>query len=133
MKAIRARMTKGLQKGSLVETCDNSGAKLVRVISFKGAKTVKGRNLAGGVGALITCSVVKGNKDMRKKVVQAIVVRQKKEYRRLDGTRIKFEDNAVVVVKDKKGNPKGTLVKGAVAKEAAERWGAVSKIASVVV
>lgn len=126
-------MTRGLQKGSLVETCDNSGAKLVRVISFRGSKTVKGRNLSGGVGAFITCSVVKGNKDMRKKVVHAVIVRQKKEYRRLNGLRVKFEDNAVVIVKDKKGNPKGTLVKGPVAKEAAERWGPVSKIAGTVV
>ncbi|MBS3111689.1 uL14 family ribosomal protein [Candidatus Woesearchaeota archaeon] len=133
MKPVKARITKGLQKGSLIETCDNSGAKIIRVISFKGAKTVKGRNLSGGVASLITCSVVKGTKDMRKKVVQAIIVRQKKEYRRLDGTRIKFEDNAVVVVKDKKGNPKGTLVKGPVAKEVAERWNAVSKIAGIVV
>lgn len=133
MKPIKASMTNGVQKGSVVTSCDNSGAKIVRIISFKGSKTVHGRNMTGGVGALATASVVKGTPDMRKKVVQCVVVRQKKEYRRLDGTRIKFEDNAVVIVKDKKGNPSGTLIKGPVAKEACERWGPISKIASVVV
>jgi ribosomal protein L14 len=47
--------------------------------------------------------------------------------------RIKFEDNAAVVLKDDKGNPKGTIFKGAVAKEACERWSALSKTASIIV
>ncbi len=132
MKPIRARVTRALQKGSLVHTCDNSGAKIVRVISFKGSKTVRGRNMSGGIGTLMTVSVVKGTPDMRKKVVPAVLVRQKKEFRRLDGTRVKFEDNAAVVLKDVKGNPKGTLIKGPVAKEVTERWPGVSKIAGVV-
>ena len=133
MKALKARVTKGIQKGSRVPTCDNSGAKIIRIISFRGSKTVKGRNLEGGVGDYVTASVSKGNPDMRKKVVNAIIVRQRKEYRRLDGTRIKFEDNAAVVLKDTKGNPKGTIIKGPIAKEAADRWGAVSKIASIII
>ncbi len=70
---------------------------------------------------------------MRKQVVFAVLVRQRKEYRRSDGTRIKFEDNAVVVLKDDKGNPKGTMFKGPIAKEAAERWPAIAKLASIVV
>ncbi|MBT5342362.1 50S ribosomal protein L14, partial [Candidatus Woesearchaeota archaeon] len=59
--------------------------------------------------------------------------RQKKEFRRADGTRVKFEDNAAVVLKDNKGNPKGTIFKGPIAKEAAERWPAVAKVASIIV
>ncbi|MBS3159652.1 50S ribosomal protein L14 [Candidatus Woesearchaeota archaeon] len=133
MKALKANITKGLQKGSLVQTCDNSGAKIVRIITFKTYKSVKGRNLCGGVGALINASVIKGNPEMRKKIVPAIIVRQKKEYRRTNGTRIKFEDNAVVVLKDEKGNPKGTLIKGPVAKEVIERWSPLSKLAKIVV
>ena len=70
---------------------------------------------------------------MRKTVVPAVIVRQKKEYRRPDGTRIKFEDNAAVVLKDDKGNPKGTLIKGPIAKEVVERWPAIAKIAKIVV
>ncbi len=70
---------------------------------------------------------------MRKTVVPAIIVRQKKEFRRPNGVRIKFEDNAAIVLKDEKGNPKGTLIKGPVAKEVIERWPAVAKIAKIVV
>ena len=72
---------------------------------------------------MVMASVVKGKPEMRKQTVLAVIVRQKKEYKRKDGTRIKFEDNAAVIVKDEKANPKGTILKGAVAKEAIERWG----------
>ena len=78
-------------------------------------------------------SVQSGRPDMRKQVVYAVIVRQRKEYRRADGMRIKFEDNSAVVLKDDKGNPKGTIFKGAIAKEACERWPGIAKIASIVV
>ncbi len=133
MKAVKAHITKGLQKGSMIAACDNSGAKILWVISFRGGKGVKGRRPCGGVGDYITASVKVGIPEMRKKVVNAVIVRQAKEYRRSDGTRIKFEDNAAVVLKDDKGNPKGTLIKGPIAKEVAARWPAVSKIAKLAV
>ncbi|MBS3171183.1 50S ribosomal protein L14 [Candidatus Woesearchaeota archaeon] len=133
MKALKARITKGLNHGSVVETCDNSGAKIVRVVSIKGSKTVRRRKPSCGISDLILVSVLKGQTEMRKQVVPAIVVRQKKEYRRKDGTRIKFADNAVIILKDEKGNPKGTMFKGPIAKEVAERWPAVAKVASIVV
>ena len=47
--------------------------------------------------------------------------------------RVKFEDNAAVVLKDEKGNPKGTIFKGAIAKEATQRWPGVAKMARIVV
>ena len=62
-----------------------------------------------------------------------LFVRQKKEFRRPDGMRVKFEDNAAVVLKDEKGNPKGTLLKGPIPKEVCGRWPAIAKIASVVI
>jgi len=133
MKPIKARITKSLPQRARVEVCDNSGAKVIRIISIIGSKTVKRRYPSAGVADLVIASVVKGNIEMRKQVVPAIIVRQRKEYRRLDGTRIKFEDNAAIVLKDKKGNPKGTLIKGAIAKEVVERWPAVGRIASIVV
>ncbi len=133
MKAVKARFTQGLQKGSMIHACDNSGAKILRIISFNGGKGVKGRNMAGGIGDLITASVWEGTPDMRKKVVQAIVVRQTREYRRKDGIRVKFESNAAVVLKDDKGNPKGTIIKGPIAKEITVRWPAVAKLAKVMV
>ncbi len=133
MKPIKSRISRSLPKESKVEVCDNSGAKLVKIISVKGSKTVKGRYSAAGVGDLIKVSVVKGRPEIRKQVVDAVVVRQKKEYRRPDGTRIKFEDNAVVILKDDKGNPKGTIFKGPIAKEATIRWPGISKLAKIIV
>jgi len=65
--------------------------------------------------------------------VFAVIVRQRREYRRPDGTRIKFEDNAAVVLKDDKGNPKGTIFKGPIAKEATTRWPGIAKVASIIV
>ncbi len=133
MKAIKARMTRGLPLEAMVPTCDNSGAKVLKIFNVQGLKTVKRRFASAGVGDLVMTSVKKGKLEMRKTVVMAVIVRQRKEYRRLDGTRIKFEDNAAVVLKDEKGNPKGTILKGPIAKEAAERWPAIAKLASMII
>ena len=133
MHAIKAKVTRGLPLGTYVNTCDNSGAKILKVFCVMGLKTVKGRVPAAGVGDLVMASVKSGKPDMRKQTVLAIIVRQKKEYKRPDGMRIKFEDNAAVVVKDDKGNPKGTIFKGPIAKEACDRWPGVAKLASIVI
>ncbi|MBD3318609.1 50S ribosomal protein L14 [Candidatus Woesearchaeota archaeon] len=133
MKAINARTSRSLPHGAILQACDNSGARKLRLISVKNLKTVKGRYSSAGVGDFILCSVVDGKPDMRKKVVPAIIVRTKKEYRRHNGQWIKFEDNAAVVLKDDQGNPKGTLIKGPVAKEACDRWPALPKIAKIIV
>lgn len=133
MQAVKARITKGLNFGAWIPTCDNSGAKILKIYGSKRFKPVKGRMGYAGVGDLVYASVVKGRPEMRSQTVLAIIVRQRKEYRRANGMRIKFEDNAAVVVKDDKGNPKGTLLKGAVAKEAAERWVHLAKIAKIIV
>lgn len=133
MKPVKAKITRGIPVGTELQTCDNSGAKVLKIFTVVGLKTVKGRIPSCGVGDLVMASVRKGRPDMRKQTVFAIIVRQKKEYRRPDGTRIKFEDNSAVVLKDDKGNPKGTIFKGAIAKEACERWPAVAKVASIVV
>lgn len=133
MQPLKARVTRALPVGCKIETCDNSGAKIIRVFTVRNLKTTKGRIQSCGVGDLVMASVQKGRPDMRKQVVFAVIVRQKKEYRRADGTRIKFEDNSAVVLKDDKGNPKGTTFKGAIAKEACERWPGIAKIASIVV
>lgn len=133
MKGIPSKVTKGLNVGSLIPTCDNSGAKLLKITSVKRAKTVKGRIPSAGVGMMVTASVKKGRPDMRKKVVFAVIVRQRKEFRRPNGLRIKFEDNAAIVAKDVKGNPKGTIFKGPIAKEACTKWPGIAKVASIIV
>ncbi len=133
MKAITANNRRPLPVGSEIPTCDNSGAKLIKIVSVIGHKTVKGRRQAAGVADLVIASVRKGRPDIRKQVVHAVIVRQKKEFRRNIGNVLKFEDNAAVVLKDDKGNPKGTLFKGPIAKEACDRWPGISKIAKIIV
>ncbi|MBI2112334.1 50S ribosomal protein L14 [Candidatus Woesearchaeota archaeon] len=132
MKSVKSRITRSLPIGAWINSCDNSGAKILKIVSVKGHKTSKGRMPSAGVGDMVMAAVKKGKLEMRKTVVPAVIVRQRKEYRRPDGTRIKFEDNAAVVLKDEKGNPKGTIFKGAIAKEVTERWPAVAKVASII-
>lgn len=133
MKAVKAKITRGIPVGAVLSTCDNSGAKKVRIFSVKGHNTVKGRIQSAGVGDMVQASVKKGKPEMKKQVVFGVIVRQKKEFRRPNGTRIKFEDNSIVILKDEEGNPKGTLVKGPIAKEVADRWPAVARLASIIV
>ena len=133
MKALKSKATRALPSGCVMDTCDNSGAKTIRLFGVKGHKTSKGKIQAAKVGDFIYANVIKGKPEMRKKVVYAIIVRQKKEYRRPDGTRIKFEDNSAVVLKDDKGNPQGTIFKGPIAKEACEKWPGIAKVASIIV
>ena len=135
MQPIKSRITKALNHGSYVETCDNSGAKLLRIISVIGTRGMgtAGRKPSCGVGDMVMASVRKGTPEMRKQVVFAVIVRQRKEFHRPSGERIKFEDNAAVVLKDDQGSPKGTMVKGALPREIAERWPMVSKLATIIV
>jgi len=133
MQPLKAKITRALPAGTEIETCDNSGAKVIKIFTVIGQKTVKGRRSAAGVADLVMASVKRGRPDMRKQVVHAVVVRQKKEYRRADGMRIKFEDNAAVVLKDDKGTPKGTIFKGPIAKEACDRWPNIAKVAKIIV
>jgi large subunit ribosomal protein L14 len=132
MKAVSARVSRGLNLGATLRAADNSGAKVVRLVSVKRGKGRKGRQGSGKVGDLVKVSIRKGVPDMKGKVFEAIIVRQKKSYRRLNGERIAFEDNAVAILKDEKGNPKGTQIKGPIAREVLERWPSVAKIAAVV-
>lgn len=69
---------------------------------------------------------------MRRKIVRAVIVRQRKSYRRPDGAWVAFEDNAAIVVSPE-GEPQGSEARGPVAKEAAERWSKIATIASIVV
>jgi large subunit ribosomal protein L14 len=77
MKAVKAHVVKSLPVGAEVPTCDNSGAKVIELISVKGYKGIKRRKPAAGVGDLVRASVKKGRPDMMKQMVYAIIVRQK--------------------------------------------------------
>src|SRR3989344_4830674 len=132
MKALSARVTAGLNIGSFLVGADNSGAKIVKIVSVKRAKAKKGKQIAAKLADWVKVSVKKGLPDMKGKVFDAVIIRQRKAYRRNNGERIAFEDNAVAILKDEKGNPKGTQIKGPIAREVMVRWPTVAKLASIV-
>jgi len=132
MKAVSASPTRGLNIGSLMEACDNSGARIVRLVSIQQGKTTRGRQGYAKVADKVKISVRKGDPKMKGEVFDAIIVRQKKPWRRNSGERVCFTDNAVALLKDEKGNPKGTQIKGPVAREVQERWKEVAKLAKVI-
>ncbi len=132
MQGIKANIVKCLPTGARLECIDNSGAKEIEIISVMGYRGVRRRMSKAGVGDLVVASVKKGTPEMRKQKVHAIVVRQRKEYRRPSGIRISFEDNAAVVTNEL-GEPKGSDIKGPVAKEAAERWSKIAALASIII
>ncbi len=128
----KIRTSYGLQVGSKVVASDNSGAKIVQVISVKGYRGRLNRYPRATVGDMVIVTVKKGTPQMRRQVFPAIVIRQRKPYRRKNGEWIRFEDNAVVIVSPQ-GDPKGSEIRGAVAKEASERWPRVGHVASIIV
>ncbi|MDO8624672.1 MAG: 50S ribosomal protein L14 [Candidatus Diapherotrites archaeon] len=132
MKAINASPVRGLTHKSRCLCTDNSGAKEVEIIGVFGFKSRKKMYPKAGIADLVNVVVKKGKPEMRKKVERAVIVRVRKEYRRRDGMRIAFEDNAVVLV-DEKGLPKGSEIKGVVAKEVAERYPKVAGLSQAVV
>jgi large subunit ribosomal protein L14 len=132
MKGVKARVTKPLNVGSRILCADNTGAKTLEIISIMGYRGVKRRKPKGGVGDVIKASVKEGDVKLRKQIVDAVIIRQKKEYRRNSGTRVVFEDNAAVLINEK-GEARGTQIKGPVAREAVERFISIGKIASTVV
>lgn len=133
MKGISSKICKTITIGTRLKVADNSGARIAQVIGVLGFKGVKGRIARAGVADIVICTIKEGEPDMKHSVQQCVIIRQRKEYRRHDGTRIKFEDNAAIVLKEKKGDPKGTRIKGPVAREVVERFTQIGKIASVVI
>ncbi|MFB6242538.1 MAG: 50S ribosomal protein L14 [Halobaculum sp.] len=132
MQALKADVTQGLEKGSLISCTDNTGARELKVISVSGYGGTKNRHPRAGVGDKVTVSVTKGTPEMRRQVLEAVIVRQRKPIRRPDGTRVKFADNAAVVVDDVE-DPRGTEIKGPIAREVAERFGSIASTATQIV
>jgi len=132
MKPISAKVTKALQAGSFINCADNSGATRIQIIAIKGYKGVKSRSPRCGIGDWIFAAVKEGDSKIVHEVVQAIIIRQKKEYKRPNGMRVKFEDNAAVLINEK-GEPRGSKIKVAVAREVIERFSTIGKIATFVV
>ncbi|MGC9133139.1 MAG: uL14 family ribosomal protein [Nanopusillaceae archaeon] len=134
MKAINAKVTKGITVGTILKVADNSKAKLAKVISVLRYKGIKRRYARAGIADVVYVSIIDGDLSLVGKVMKAVIIRQRKEYKRKDGTRIKFEDNACIIIKDEKtGLSAGTVIRGPVAREVVERWPEIGKIASIIV
>jgi len=115
-----------IQKQTYLEVADNSGAKLLQVIQIKGGT---GRRYAY-LGDLVKGAVkvaIPGSQVKKGDVVDAVIVRTKKEQRRKDGSYIRFGDNAAVIIKDRE--PIATRIFGPVAREL--RAKGFAKIASL--
>ncbi|RBI63936.1 50S ribosomal protein L14 [Halomicrococcus sp. NG-SE-24] len=132
MEALKADVTQGLEKGSLITCADNTGARQLKVISVSNYHSTKNRHPKAGIGDKVTVSVTKGTPEMRRQVLDAVIVRQRKPIRRPDGRRVKFEDNAAVIIDDVE-EPRGTEIKGPIAREVAERFGSIASTATMIV
>jgi large subunit ribosomal protein L14 len=132
MEALNADVTQGLAKGSLIACADNTGARELKVISITGYSGTKNRHPKAGLGDRVTVSVTKGTPEMRRQVLEAVIVRQRKPIRRPDGTRVKFEDNAGVIINENE-EPQGSEIKGPIAREVAERFGSIASTATMIV
>jgi large subunit ribosomal protein L14 len=132
MKSVSARVTRGLESGSFLKCADNTGALTLQIISVKTYHGVKRRRGSAGIADVIVAAVKKGDPKIRHQVVIAVIIRQKRYYTRPNGMRVGFEDNAAVLVNER-GEPRGTRIKGPIAKEVVERFSMIGKIATIVV
>ncbi|ORY75054.1 ribosomal protein L14 domain-containing protein [Leucosporidium creatinivorum] len=126
------RMTLALPVGAVMNCADNSGAKNLYIISVTRFGARLNRLPAASAGDMVMATVKKGKPDLRKKVHPAIVIRQRKAWRRRDGVFLYFEDNAGVIV-NPKGEMKGSAIAGPVAKECADLWPRIASNAGTVV
>eukprot|EP00754_Rhynchopus_humris_P007172 Rhum_TRINITY_DN13357_c0_g1::Rhum_TRINITY_DN13357_c0_g1_i2::g.59437::m.59437/K02894/RP-L23e, RPL23; large subunit ribosomal protein L23e len=115
-KGNKFRISLALPVAAVMNCADNTGAKNLYVISVKGIQGRLNRIPAASAGDMVAATVKKGKPELRKKVLQAVVIRQRKHWRRKDGNFIYFEDNAGVIV-NPKGEMKGSGIAGPVAKE----------------
>lgn len=132
MRAKQSRTPRALATGSRLTCADNTGARIIEIISVDRFHGVRRRQPKMGLGDMGTMSVKKGSPDMRRKLVKAVIIRQKKEIRRINGLRLSFEDNAAVVTNER-GEPRGTEIKGPVAREVAERFPKIGSMATIII
>ncbi len=115
-----------IQQESRLESADNTGVRILGCIKVLGGSTTRKHGLTrrtASVGDKIVCSVKKvapGSAIKQGEIVRAVIVRTKYPVRRNDGSYVKFDSNAAVLI-DENGNPKGTRIFGAVARELREK------------
>lgn len=108
-----------IQQETRLTVADNTGAKEIQCIKVLGGS----RRRFAGLGDIIICSVktvIPGSDVKKKSIVRAVIVRCKQSTRRMDGSYIRFDSNAAVIL-DTDNNPRGTRIFGAVARELRER------------
>merc|ERR1712088_1097572 len=115
------RISLGLPVGAVINCADNTGAKNLYIIAVGGIRGRLNRLPAAACGDMVLATVKKGKPELRKKVMPAVVIRQRKTFRRKDGQFLYFEDNVGVIVNNK-GEMKGSAITGPVSKECADLW-----------
>ncbi|MBF0581424.1 MULTISPECIES: 50S ribosomal protein L14 [Corynebacterium] len=109
-----------IQQESRLRVADNTGAREILVIRVLGGSTRR----SGGIGDIVVATVKEatpGGTVKSGEVVKAVIVRAKKETRRADGSYIKFDENAAVIIKANDNDPRGTRIFGPVARELREK------------
>ena len=104
-----------IQKETMLDVADNSGAKKIKVIEVKGGTGVRFARIGDVVKAAVKKAIPAGTVK-KSAVVDAVIVRTRKEFRRADGSYIRFDDNAAVII-DKDKQPVGTRIFGPVSRE----------------
>lgn len=132
MKATSSSKSSAIQVGTIMKCADNSGVNLLEVIAVMGFKGIRRARPSAGIADVVICKVYSGIEKVRHQVFKAVIVRQRKEYKRANGMRVEFEDNAGVLLNDK-FDPTASIIKGPIAREVVERFKTVGKIASIVV
>ncbi|MCK4243588.1 50S ribosomal protein L14 [Candidatus Bathyarchaeota archaeon] len=125
-------VARGLPVNAVVNCADNTGAKRLKIISVIGYKGRLRRLPAAHVGDMVLVTVCKGKPDLRKQILPAVIIRQRKPYRRKDGVSVQFEDNAAILLTPE-GELKGSDIKGPVAKEAAVRWPRIASTSRTII
>ncbi|MDP6640232.1 MAG: 50S ribosomal protein L14 [Candidatus Poseidoniaceae archaeon] len=132
MKGIAGRVTRGLPTAARLTCADNTGAKVVQIIAVPKLGGTMRRYPSAGVGHMIKVSVKRGTPETRRQMYSAVVIRQRRPFRRIDGTWVQFADNACVITNER-GEVQGTDIKGPVSRESAERWPRIAATAKQIV
>jgi large subunit ribosomal protein L14 len=133
MRGIAGKQTRGLPTMARLQVADNTGAKIAQIINVRKLGGTMRRYPAAGVGDLIKVSIKRGTPETRRQMYTAVVIRQRRPFRRIDGTWVQFEDNACVITNDAGNELQGSDIKGPVSREAAERWPRIAATAKQIV
>jgi large subunit ribosomal protein L14 len=132
VEEFRPYITRALPITAELVCADNTGAKILRIAQVTRYKGRHSRLPSAAVGDFVTVTVKKGPAELRRQIFGAVIVRQKYPINRVSGVRLRFEDNAAVLVTPE-GEIKGTDIKGPVAAEAAEKWPRIANLAPLIV